>query len=54
MQWIGRVNTSLKAAPIICRPTGRPAGPSSTKPHGKTKAGNPARLTFTCKITKHQ
>lgn len=41
-------NTSSNAAPIIWRPTGRPADPPSTNPQGKTNAGKPAKLTFTC------
>jgi len=51
---IRKLNTSLNAAPIICRPTGRPVGPFSINPHGKTKAGSPARLTFTYKKRNHQ
>lgn len=43
-----KANTSSNAAPIIWRPTGRPADPPSTNPQGKTNAGNPAKFTFTC------
>jgi hypothetical protein len=47
VQYVRKLNTSSNAAPIICRPTERPIGSLSTNPHGKTKAGSPARLTFT-------
>lgn len=44
------LGTSPNAGPIIWSPTGRPQVPPLASPHGTTRAGSPARLTFTCSI----